>query len=211
MSDLRSRRRAETRERIIRATTELLADSDPASISMPGVAEASGLSLRTLYRYFATKGELLEAAGAWFDPQAWVEAAGRDRLDQIDQSNLLAYQRARFAEFDTNRPGLLAQLGTPGGRELRRQRLAGQRPPVRRVIEGLDLPLTDAELDDVVDAIIAVSSTAMFVELVDRMGRTADDAARLSVWLVDAIVANARATAGTDPAEGAGQAMEEQP
>lgn len=199
MSDLRARRQAETRDRIVRAVTELLAAGDPATLSMPAVAEASGVSLRTLYRYFPTKAELLDAAGAWFDPDTWFQAAGRSRLEDLDGASLPTYQRVRFAQYAANLPGILAQLGTPGGRELRRQRLAGHRPMVRTILDRLGPELPDDETDRLVDAVTAVTSTSMFVELVDRMGWSSDDAADLSAWMAEALLARAQATGTTHP------------
>lgn len=199
MSDLRLQRRAETRDRIVRAVLELLVEFEPASISMPVVAAASGVSLRTVYRYFPTKAELLHAAGAWFDEQGWTAATGRDRLEDLQLDDFRAYQRVRFADFDTNRAGVLAQLGTPGGRELRRQRLDEQRAAARTAVGALVPDLPEADVARLADAVIATSSSATYAELVDRMGLAADDAADLTVWMVEAFAAHAASTGTTRP------------
>lgn len=199
MSGLRENRRVETRDRIVRTVTELMAAGDAANLSMPTVAEASGVSLRTLYRYFPTKTELLHAAGAWFDPDTWFQAAGRSRLEEIDGASLPTYQRTRFAQYAANLPGILAQLATPGGRELRRQRLVGHRPTVRRILARLGVALPDEETGRLVDAVIAATSTSMFVELVDRMEWSPEDAADLSAWMAEALLAHAEATGTTRP------------
>lgn len=199
MSDLRVQRRAETRDRIVRAVLDLLIEQDPAAISMPAVAAASGVSLRTIYRHFPNKPELLDAAGAWFDERGWTSAVGRERLEDLRLEDFRAYQRVRFADFDSNRAGVLAQLGTPGGRQLRRQRFREQRGVVRSAALALLPDLPDADLDRLADAVIATSSSATYVELVDRMGLDAEDAADLTVWMVEALVANAASTGTTRP------------
>ncbi len=199
MTDLRAERRAATRDGIVRATLELLIDHDPAAVSMPAVAEASGVSLRTLYRYFPTKTDLFDAAGGWFDGRTWAEAVGRADIDELAPDDFLPYQRARFADFASNRPGVLAQLTTATGRRLRQARLAEQRPPVRALLESLDLGLDPADGERLTDAVLAISSSAMFVELVERMGHEPTDAADLTVWMAQALLAHAEATATTRP------------
>lgn len=55
-----------TRELILRAFQELLQNDHPDAITYPQVAEAAGVSLRTVYRYFPTRADLLQSAAAWF-------------------------------------------------------------------------------------------------------------------------------------------------
>lgn len=199
MSDLREARRTETRNRIVQAALELLAAQDPAAISMPAVAQASGVSLRTVYRYFPNKPELLEAAGVWFDGREWIAAVGKDGPEELTPHDFGTYQRVRFADFDRNRAAVLAQLSTPGGRELRRQRLGEQRDLVRSLVGGQVSGLADADLHRLADAAIATSSSASFAELVDRMGLAPDEAADLTVWMLEAFLAHATTTGTTRP------------
>lgn len=199
MSDLREAQREETRNRIVQAALGLLASQDPAAISMPAVAEASGVSLRTVYRYFPNKPELLEAAGVWFDGREWAAAVGRDGPQQLTPNDFGTYQRVRFADFDNNRAAVLAQLSTPGGRELRRQRLGEQRAVVRSLVGALVPDLAEADLHRLADAALATASSASFAELVDRMGLEAADAADLTAWMIEAFLAHATATGTTRP------------
>jgi AcrR family transcriptional regulator len=54
-----------TRELIMRAFRDLLKNDHPEAITYPQVAEAAGVSLRTVYRYFPTRVDLLQSAAAW--------------------------------------------------------------------------------------------------------------------------------------------------
>jgi AcrR family transcriptional regulator len=54
-----------TRDLIVRAFQELLRTDHPDAITYPQVAEAAGVSLRTVYRYFPTRADLLRSAVAW--------------------------------------------------------------------------------------------------------------------------------------------------
>src|SRR5215207_7587227 len=68
--DLRTRQRDDTRRAILHAFNELLDEGNPVTVSVPAVAARAGVSVRTLYRYFANKDELMEAGGLWFDEAA---------------------------------------------------------------------------------------------------------------------------------------------
>jgi len=64
-SSLRDQQVDLTRELIVRAFHELLENDHPDAITYPQVAEAAGVSLRTVYRYFPTRADLLQTASAW--------------------------------------------------------------------------------------------------------------------------------------------------
>ena len=62
---LRQRHSELTRELILRTVAAILEDGDAAELAVPAVARRSGVSLRTVYRYFPTREELIAAAGEW--------------------------------------------------------------------------------------------------------------------------------------------------
>ena len=65
-TSLRDQQADLTRDLIVRAFQELLRNDHPDAITYPQVAEAAGVSLRTVYRYFPTRADLLQIAAAWF-------------------------------------------------------------------------------------------------------------------------------------------------
>ena len=66
-----------TRDLIIRAFQGLLQNDHPDAITYPQVAEAAGVSLRTVYRYFPTRAELLQNAATWLRRVHGRSALGR--------------------------------------------------------------------------------------------------------------------------------------
>ena len=66
-----------TRDLIMRAFQGLLQNDHPDAITYPQVAEAAGVSLRTVYRYFPTRVELLQNAAAWLAEFTDRSALGR--------------------------------------------------------------------------------------------------------------------------------------
>jgi len=80
----RTRQTDRTRNAIIEAATELvLSGSDPSSFTMQAVADAAGVSHRTLYRYFAGRQELIDACGAHMD-SVLVDADPFDPVPSFD-------------------------------------------------------------------------------------------------------------------------------
>lgn len=89
-----------SRQRILRATAEVLARSGQSKLSLSEVAVQAGVSRPTLYRWFASKTELLDAFGAFerdmFDQgvsRATAGLRGNDRLDAALRF-IVAYQQS---------------------------------------------------------------------------------------------------------------------
>lgn len=173
-----------TRSAIVDAVVEALEEEHPATLRMDDIARRSGVTVRTVYRYFPTKQALLDevaeiqrrrveamsgSARALYDDQAtWLPALWRTFADDI--SSIRAQHRASI------------------GTDLRASRLQESRRGVRLTFARDHPTLDDAQLDRLVDAVIAVTSSSMFLELHDRMGWDVDDAARMSLWMVEALI-----------------------
>src|SRR4051794_17302840 len=106
---LREQHARATQERILEAVADLLEAGAAEDLTVPAVAEASGVSLRTIYRYYPAREELLEAGSRWIGDELLKHPYPRD-LDEVAD---LYQEGAR--DFD-ERPGLvralaLSQLG----------------------------------------------------------------------------------------------------
>lgn len=89
-----------TRRRILAATSEALARSGQAKLSLSEVAMQAGVSRPTLYRWFASKSELLDAFGRYegemFDSgisKATAGLRGNEKLDAALQF-IVSYQQS---------------------------------------------------------------------------------------------------------------------
>jgi AcrR family transcriptional regulator len=190
VTDLRDRQRASTREQIVDAVHELLQDEHPATISMPQVAARAGTSLRTVYRYFPTKEALVDAAAESFRTTADVVGG------EVDVDNLPDYLSQAWAGFAAQGGAIRAQHVTPAGRSLRAARLPRNRTEVRTTVRRLLPDLPDDDVDRLVDVVVALIGSAMYLELVDHLGHDDQDAARLAAWMVRAVVERAGAEGG---------------
>ena len=157
---LRERQQAETRATIIDAYLELAHRDGAGQVSIPAVASAAGVSNRTVYRYFATKEQLQTEAAFRFARRA--DAMLGDRA--LDVDTVPQYLTGLWTDFAESLPAVIAEHSTPAGRELRTTRLDRSREQVRAALPEAD--------DETIDLVIALSSSSMFLELVDRMGHS---------------------------------------
>ena len=81
---------------------------------------------------------------------------------------------------------------TFSGREVRAIRLEEWRERVDALLESRLSHLPDRERKDTVDLVVALSSSSMFLELVDRMGHDPTHAAELVTEVVELLVRSKR-------------------
>jgi AcrR family transcriptional regulator len=98
-------------------------------LTVPDVAAASGVSLRTIYRYYPTREQLLEATGRWIGDELLQHPYPRT-LDEVGE-----LFRVGCRDFD-GRPGLVralvvSQLGQSVRGYRRRERLEAIRRALR--------------------------------------------------------------------------------
>jgi AcrR family transcriptional regulator len=173
--------RADVEARIIEAYLDLLETASTRGASMPAVADRAGVSVRTLYRYFPNRDDLEQAAAGW------LERGTREAMEYAlpDMTTARQYLRLLWPDLAAALPAVLVQHSTPAGRNLRAARLAQNRAVIDR---ALDPRVTGDRRAEVVDLLVAVSSSSMFLELVDRMGHEPERAAELVADLIMLIV-----------------------
>jgi AcrR family transcriptional regulator len=193
-----SAHRAGIESRLVEAYMDLLETASPTGVSMPAVAERAGVSVRTLYRYFPSKDDLQRAAAGWFERRALELMANPPRLDT---TNVHEYLRVLWTDLAERLPAVRVQHTTPDGRLLRAERLPQSRA---QVDDALGDAVTGERRREVVDLVVAVTSSSMFLELVDRMGHEPARAADLVADLIGLIVEHETGRATGDP-EGATQ------
>jgi len=93
-----------TRRAIVEAVAALLVEGDAGAVSVPAVADRSGVSVRTIYRYFPTKADLIAAVGVVDDP-----ATTAGPLPALDGSDLHAWLRRGWSE-EVQTPLLRAEI-----------------------------------------------------------------------------------------------------
>lgn len=178
---IRETNRRRTHEQIVDAATEIVREQGHAGFSMPQVAGAAGTSLRTLYRYFPTRQDLVDAlAGVADQVTVGPLPAGAGGLEPwlcAAWKNLLAEEAL-----------IRAQHVGPGGAEIRRARVPTHRAVTAAFVETERPDLSAQERDDIVDiALLVTSSTALF-EFIDVLDVDSERGARLAATVVQTLM-----------------------
>jgi AcrR family transcriptional regulator len=194
---LRDEQRALTRQKVLAAVLDLVAEGSLDDFSVPAVSQRSGVSLATIYRYFPTRDELLTAAAAEPSRQALAHHPER----QQDDDDLAAFQRAMWRDFAGNLPLLRHQIASTAGRDMRTIRLERSRSLLGDYLrgEGID-PQSDAG-QRLISLLLLINGSLALIELHDRQGLAVDDAVDRSLWATRALMEMTRQAVRSAPAK----------
>jgi len=93
-----------TRERILAATAEVLGRNGMTKLSLSKVALQAGVSRPTLYRWFASKKDLMDAFTMW--ERHYYERAIAKAIDGLDGADKLDAALRVIVEYQQSYPGL---------------------------------------------------------------------------------------------------------
>ena len=93
-----------TRERILAATAEVLGNNGMTKLSLSDVASQAGVSRPTLYRWFASKQELLDAFVEW--ERSYYEQAVNEASADLPANQRLDAALRIIVEYQQSYPGL---------------------------------------------------------------------------------------------------------
>src|SRR4051812_32401000 len=184
-SPLRREQQQVTRDRIVEATTELLAEGQPAS--MAAVAERAGVSERTVYRHFPARTDLLAAV---FESVTHL-FTGPEEPQSL--AALEATVRDMFPRYD-RRPEIIRALQmSEVGPEGRAARSARRRAMVQQALADETAALGDAEGRRLEAAVHVLASSTSYLHLRDFWGMEAAESAEVVSWAINALVRAAQA------------------
>lgn len=171
-----------TRERILEAVSALVAAGAQYDLTVPKVAERAGVTVRTVYRYFPTRTDLVDAM------QKWALARLGAPAWPADPQALLELPVPLFEGFDQNRALVEAQLhgGSMAqvGREGRRRRVEALRGTLGTLLEGLPEEAQRGALG----VIKHLLSASAWQALHEDVGLDGTQAGRAVAWAIGALV-----------------------
>jgi AcrR family transcriptional regulator len=190
----------QTRLALFQAALEQLSDAGLEDFNIPALAERAGVSVRTIYRYFPTKKDLLEQFGEWLDDQV----AGTSATEGIE--TIEAQIAEGFAAFDDNEEIIRAQWVTPTGRKLREARYRARRTPYRRAIENAAPNLPAAEKKRALALLGYLVSSRTWYVMKDEYGLDGRESGKAVAWaiklLMDDITRRSRKAAASSNRNG---------
>ena len=175
-----------TRERILSAVAGLLEDVHATELTVPEVAAASGVSLRTIYRYYPTREQLLEAAGRWIGDELFKHPYPRSLDDTAERF------RTEVVHFD-DRPGLVRALALSQlGREVRSHRRRERTAAIRRALHEEVGALPEDELRRAEAVLAYLHNMLAYTTLREESGLTGAEIGEALGWAISTLVADLR-------------------
>ncbi len=175
-----------TRERILSAVAELLESGKPDELIVPDVAAASGVSLRTIYRYYPTREQLLEAAGRWIGDELFRHPYPRSLDDTAERF------RSECVHFD-DRPGLVRALALSQlGREVRSHRREERMEAIRRALREEVGALPDDELRRAEAVLGYLHNMLAYITMREENGLTGEEIGEALGWAIETLIADLR-------------------
>ena len=197
-SELRATQAQETRRSIVAAATRLFVEDGYGATTIDAVADAAGVSRKTVFTAVGGKLDLLKLAADWAvagddDSVALSDRAAIRRLmGHTDPRGMLKRLAGLFVEIDMRVGPLYGAMEVaagmdPAARELveesQRRRLDDARKVVRR-LRDLDALTTQVTHQEAVDLIWLAMDPALFDRLVRARRWTTR---RFEEWLADAL------------------------
>jgi len=184
----RERNKEAARTRILDAVIELMTDGR-TDLSHDAVAERTGISRRTIYRYFVDREALLGAASAWVR-----ELAGARVSFPKSESDLLDTQSI-YQGLDRIAPIATLVRSTPQGRAMR---LAQKKERQERYSKATADAVKDLPKDDqlLATAMLQVLHTTPWLEMRDHWDLSGEQIAKATGWAIRTLLADLRARKG---------------
>ena len=172
-----------TRSRILQAVVRIVA-TNVADLSVEAVAREAGVSRPTVYRYFASKRDMVDAVSRLYAERLRTDAAmSSETLDDI-----LAEVPAVFGRWERLEPELRAAAASAHGEEARARYLPARLATTRRILEPYTRELSSEDRDRLERLAVVFLSSGMADVLQRYLGASADEASDLVVWGVRRLV-----------------------
>jgi len=183
---LREQQAETARQQILGGVAALLEESSVDALTMPRVAELSGVSLRTLYRYYPTRERLLEAAGRWIGSELLGQGYPQS-LDEVADSF-----EDGCRQFDRH-PGLVRALALSElGREVRGYRRGERLDAIRNTLQKELGDLPEEELRRAEAVLAYLHNMLAYTTLRDEQGLQGEEIGKALSWAIRTLVDDLR-------------------
>lgn len=163
---------------------QLVTERGNADFSVPDVARASNVALRTVYRYYPTRQHLVDAVAAVGDHVADTSLPSAP----FALTDLQPWLEDAWRKLLAREAFIRAQHTSPNGAAIRRARIPFFRDVTRTLLQRQVPDMSEEEVTDTVDTILLLVSSSSMLELLDVLEVPIDRAARLTSDAVIALI-----------------------
>jgi AcrR family transcriptional regulator len=175
----REANREEVRRRIEDALLDFMVADEADRISHEGVAEAVGISRRTVYRYYPDRDSLMKAL--W---RRTTRAAGPGVGFPQDASEVLTRLDELYCGFDSNAAAMMVALSSPEGRAVRNSMKAERDAAWRKALAAETAKLSELDRKMVLGIIQLLSTGLAWRELRDQWDLDGKEIAAACRWAI---------------------------
>jgi len=179
---LREEHAERTRARILDAVVDLVAGG-AGEISVPEVARRSGVSLRTVYRYYPTRDDLLDAASDWI----YRRTFGQLPLER-ELAGLPAAVAAGADQWEAHPELARAIAYAPSLKALVSSRRAERIAQIAHEVEEAAPNLSDRERREAAAVLGYLQSIRTWVTLRQDIGLDGDEAVSAVAWALRTLI-----------------------
>lgn len=179
-SPLRAEQMEQTRLRILRAFTDVLADPAAEDVTIPLVARRARVSLRTIYRYFPTREALFDAWAEWVDQNLQIHL--HSYPEQADR--LPEFTRELYRSYDESEPVVEAMLNSKAGRTVRERTRRRRQRQFERAMSELTEELEPKERLRALGVVYLLVSAPAWQAMRDQWGLDGEQAGKAAAWAV---------------------------
>lgn len=189
-SPLREQQALETRERILRATLDLLNVNPFGDISMDDVAKSAGVERRTVFRHFATKEALFDAFWIFINEGMNAQTLP-STLDELVHAPIETFQ-----QFDKKQGVIRASIHTPAGYAMRMRTITARRKAFKECFEAADMEPASENGKRAEALFHLLYSAGAWETLKDYAGLTGQQAGEAASWAMQVILKATKPGAG---------------
>jgi AcrR family transcriptional regulator len=182
-SPLRVHQKEQTREMILAAVGTILSTGSTDAVTFAEVARVAGITMRTIFRHFPTREELLSTFWKW----QLEETGGQTILGPASLESLLAKIKEFFESLDSEENLIRAVISSPEGRDIRKEANRIRLEKMLEFVKTIVPELSKRERHNMAAGIVSVSSILSWLFMRDNCGfdgKRAGEAAALTVQLI---------------------------
>lgn len=190
---LRRKQTQLTRDLVLEALAEIIVEQGLADFSVQEVADRAGVSHRTVYRHFETRGAMLDALVRWLEEQ--VATLGGMALP-TDAAEVVPLLRAKFVAIDKVAPAAIAVLRLESGRRAHSKQSFRSAQAMREALAGTTAHLSPTLAEDTIALIRQIGSSRLWLALREEAGMDGARSSEVAAWAVGTLIEELKAGRG---------------